>query len=127
MKSLAAGCAALVLIVGCSGQTASVSTEQAKTTDASTDSAQDVVEINLEVGKTTGETVSQVVAVGSNVRISILNQSEEEEYHLHGYDVSSGEVPAGETATIEFFADMTGSFELESHRSGDLLMTLIVE
>jgi hypothetical protein len=127
MKSLAAGCAALVLIVGCSGQTASVSTEQAKTTDVSTDSAQDVVEINLEVGKTTGETVSQVVAVGSNVRISILNQSEEEEYHLHGYDVSSGEVPAGETATIEFFADMTGSFELESHHSGDLLMTLIVE
>ena len=127
MKSLAAGCAALVLIVGWSSQTASVSTEQAKTTDASTDSAQDVVEINLEVGKTTGETVSQVVAVGSNVRISILNQSEEEEYHLHGYDVSSGEVPAGETATIEFFADMTGSFELESHHSGDLLMTLIVE
>ena len=127
MKSLAAGCAALVLIVGCSGQTASVSTEQAKTTDASTDSAQDVVEINLEVGKTTGETVSQVVAVGSNVRISILNQSEDEEYHLHGYDVSSGEVPAGETATIEFVADVTGSFELESHHSGDLLMTLIVE
>jgi hypothetical protein len=127
MKSLVAGCVALVLIVGCSGETASVSTEQPITTDAPTDSAQDVVEINLEVGTTTGETVSEVVAVGSNVRISIVNQSEDEEYHLHGYDVTSGEVPAGETATIEFVADVTGSFELESHHSGDLLMTLVVE
>ena len=127
MKSLVAGCVALVLIVGCSGETASVSTEQPITTDAPTDSAQNVVEINLEVGTTTGETVSEVVAVGSNVRISIVNQSEDEEYHLHGYDVTSGEVPAGETATMEFVADVTGSFELESHHSGDLLMTLVVE
>ena len=127
MKSLVAGCVALVLIVGCSGETVSVSTEQPITTDAPTDSAQDVVEINLEVGTTTGETVSEVVAVGSNVRISIVNQSEDEEYHLHGYDVTSGEVPAGETATMEFVADVTGSFELESHHSGDLLMTLVVE
>jgi hypothetical protein len=36
-------------------------------------------------------------------------------------------VPAGETATIEFVADVAGSFELESHHSGELLMTLVVE
>jgi hypothetical protein len=88
---------------------------------------QEVVQIDLEVGKTTGSTVLHTTTVGSTVRISITNPSDDDEYHLHGYDLSSGEVPAGETATIEFVADVAGSFELESHHSGELLMTLVVE
>ena len=89
--------------------------------------SQEVVQIDLEVGETTGSTVLHTTTVGSTVRISITNPSDDDEYHLHGYDLSSGEVPAGETATIEFVADVAGSFELESHHSGELLMTLVVE
>ena len=65
--------------------------------------------------------------MGSTVRLSITNPSEDDEEHLHGDDLTTGEVPTGETAIIEFVADVAGSFELESHHSGDLLMTLVVE
>lgn len=127
MKSLIAVCAALVLAAGCAGETTSVSTEQTTTSESTVGASQEVVQIDLEVGKTTGSTVLHTTTVGSTVRISITNPSDDDEYHLHGYDLSSGEVPAGETATIEFIADVAGSFELESHHSGELLMTLVVE
>ena len=83
--------------------------------------------IELTVGEDTGPNVVQTIAVGTSVQISITNEEDDDEYHLHGYDLGSGEVPAGETATIEFRADVPGSFELESHVSCEVLMTLVVE
>ena len=127
MKTLVAAMLALTLVTGCTSESTPVTTEQTATVDTSVAPQSVVVEIELVVGESTGDSVVQTVSVGATVRISIVNNDEDDDYHLHGYDVASGEVPAGETATIEVVADTTGSFELESHHSGNLLMTLVVE
>ena len=127
MKALVVASLALVLTAGCVGESTPNSTDQTVVTESSAEATSDVTEIELTVGESTGASVVHKVPVGSTVRISIVNKDEEDDYHLHGYDVASGEVPAGETATIELVANEVGSFELESHHSGDLLMTLVVE
>lgn len=127
MKALIVASLALVLTAGCAGESTPNSTDQTVVTESSAEATSDVTEIDLTVGESTGASVVHKVPVGSTVRISIVNKDEEDDYHLHGYDVASGEVPAGETATIELVANEVGSFELESHHSGDLLMTLVVE
>ena len=127
MKALIVASLALVVTAGCAGESTPNSTDQTVVTESSAEATSDVTEIDLTVGESTGASVVHKVPVGSTVRISIVNKDEEDDYHLHGYDVASGEVPAGETATIELVANEVGSFELESHHSGDLLMTLIVE
>lgn len=127
MKRFLAICAAPLVLIACGGESSPITTDATGATASTSGPTQHVVEITLVVGESTGSSVSHSVAVGSTVRISIVNESEDDEYHLHGYDISSGEVPAGETASLELVADKTGSFELESHHSGDLLMTLIVE
>ena len=48
-----------------------------------------------------------------------------EEIHVHGYDITK-EVPAGETVTVSFKADINGIFEIEFHNSGALLAQLKV-
>ena len=67
------------------------------------------------------------VPLGATVSIALTNPSAADEFHLHGYDLGDGQViPAGETATFTFVADRAGSFELESHETGDVLMILEV-
>lgn len=127
MKTIFTASLVLTLATGCVSESTPVATDQTATVDSSVEPQSDVVEIELVVGESTGDSVVQTVSVGTTVRISIVNNDEDDDYHLHGYDIASGEVPAGETATIEVLADRTGSFELESHHSGNLLMTLIVE
>ena len=41
----------------------------------------------------------------------------DDELHVHGYDIEE-ELPAGKQATIDFTADQTGVFEVETHESG---------
>ena len=127
MRARTALVAAAVLLSSCGGGDGSASLDSSSSAESSAVAISETIDITLEVGASTGAEVTHVVAGGSTVRISITNPSEGDEYHLHGYDLTTGEVPAGETATIEFVADVTGSFELESHHSGDLLMTLVVE
>ena len=43
------------------------------------------------------------------------------------HDLGGSEVPAGEEAIFEFVADETGTFEVESHVTGEVLMVLVVE
>lgn len=67
----------------------------------------------------------QRVEQGSTVRIEVTSEVADE-LHLHGYD-ETADVAAGETAVIEFTADLTGRFELETHDSGLTLLHLLVE
>ena len=127
MKTLAVLVATTFILAACGGGGDSASPDTSTNVASSTMAVDDTVDIVLEVGASTGQDVTHVVAVGSTVRITVTNPIEDDEFHLHGYDLSAGEVPAGETATIEFVADVSGSFELESHHSGELLMTLVVE
>lgn len=127
MKSPLAILTAIFLLVGCAGQATTVDVVQSSTSSVSIGTTEVPFHIELTVGEDTGPNVVQTIAVGTSVQISITNEEDDDEYHLHGYDLGSGEVPAGETATIEFRADVPGSFELESHVSGEVLMTLVVE
>jgi hypothetical protein len=61
---------------------------------------------------------------GETVRFRVTSD-EPEEIHVHGYDITK-QVPAGETVTVSFKADITGIFEIEFHNSGALLAQLKV-
>jgi hypothetical protein len=94
-------------------------------TDESTDSA--VAEFVVTVGENAGaDTVFSVVA-GTEVRLVLVNPDEDDEFHLHGYDLGGAMTPAGEEAIIQFTASDTGEFAVESHMTGDVLMVLVVE
>jgi hypothetical protein len=55
-----------------------------------------------------------------------VRSSEPEEIHVHCYDITR-EVPAGETITVSFKADITGICEIEFHNSGEPIAELRVE
>ena len=50
----------------------------------------------------------------------------DDEFHLHGYDMTTGKTKKGETSTITFVADKAGEFEVESHVSEQVYVTIVV-
>jgi hypothetical protein len=86
-----------------------------------------VTEFKVIVGENSGPDQLLTVTQGSTVRLFFVNPNADDEIHLHGYDLGGGELPAGEEAIFEFVADETGTFEVESHVTGELLMVLVVE
>lgn len=117
--------------VGCSSSNSTSDSggesEAAEETVAETATATDeVVEISVIIGQTSGSAVAYQATLGSKVRIKLLNPDADDEFHLHGYDLSAT-ATAGEETTIEFTADQLGSFDLESHVTGEWILTLVVE
>jgi len=101
--------------------------EAVEETVAETATATDeVVEISVIIGQTSGSAVAYQATLGSKVRIKLLNPDADDEFHLHGYDLSAT-ATAGQETTIEFTADQLGSFDLESHVTGEWILTLVVE
>jgi len=84
------------------------------------------VEIMVEVGVDSGPDRIEEVALGSLVRITVTNEDEDDEVHLHGYDLGGDVVEAGESTVFEFEASTAGEFEVESHVTGEVLMILVV-
>lgn len=85
------------------------------------------VTIAVTVGTDDATTLGQrteTVPRGAPVRLRLLAPGAEE-YHLHGYDVEQ-KAPAGQPVVISFTADQVGTFALESHRTEDVLLTLVV-
>jgi len=68
-----------------------------------------------------GEPQAASVMTGSPVKIRIVS-AEQGEFHLHGYDIEL----TGVEVNFDFVADQPGTFELEEHDTGDLLLTLEV-
>ncbi len=64
------------------------------------------------------------VTKGQTVRITVTGDTADEA-HLHGYDKEASLKP-GTPASIEFVADETGLFEMETHESGLQLFQLVV-
>ncbi|GAB2808579.1 hypothetical protein GCM10022221_02380 [Actinocorallia aurea] len=64
------------------------------------------------------------VAKGTAIRLTVTTDADDE-LHVHGYDKEL-ELKAGVPGTLEFTADVTGRFEVETHGSGLLLFTLQV-
>ena len=122
-KSLFAICL-LLGTVGCSSSTSDSGDENKSEATSATD---EVVEISVIIGQTSGSAVAYQATLGSTVRLKILNPDADDEFHLHGYDLESGVTPAGQEAIVEFTADKLGTFDLESHVTGEWILTLVVE
>ncbi len=132
-KSLFAICLSLGTF-GCSSSTSdfgdeteSEATSELTSDETSATATDEVVEISVIIGQTSGSAVAYQATLGSTVRIKILNPDADDEFHLHGYDLESGVTPAGQEAIIEFTADKLGTFDLESHVTGEWILTLVVE
>jgi hypothetical protein len=83
--------------------------------------------IEVTVGVDSGEDRIERVALGSEVTIRIVNPGADDEFHLHDYDLGDGKlVPAGQLASFTFIVDRAGSFELESHETGEVYLILEV-
>jgi hypothetical protein len=84
-------------------------------------------DISVVVGVDSSPTRVAKVPVGTEVTLTIANPSAADEFHVHGYDLGDGrEVPAGTTATFTFLVDKLGTYELESHATGDVLLLISV-
>ena len=85
------------------------------------------VEISVTVGTDSAKDRVEEVALGSEVNITLTNPAADDEFHLHGYDLSAGKTPKGEAAVITFTADTAGEFEIESHITEEVLVTISVK
>ena len=127
MKKLLIGMSVTVaLLAGCSSSSSTDTTVALETTDTAAVTTS-VVEINLIVGENTGADMMQTVPVGSSVRITVVNPNGADEIHVHGYDISTGEMAQGQEAVIEFVASNAGTFDIESHVSEEVVFVLTVE
>jgi len=110
-----------MIVAGCTtSQTAATTTTLATTTTV----APEPLEIEVIVGENSGDERIEVVALGDEVRITLVNPTKADEYHLHGYDIATKKMEPGAPATLTFTANVAGSFELESHITNDVLVVL---
>ena len=133
-KNIIGVVAALFIVVSCSSSDeVEVSSDDTVVVDDSVETVTDesgddeVVEFAITVGKDSGRESTLTVQAGTEVRLVLTNPNEDDEFHLHGYDLGGAMTPAGEAAIIQFTASEVGEFEVESHMTGDVLMVLIVE
>ncbi len=130
MKRLIPFFAVPVLLVGCGSNDSVDTVSEDVVVDDSLESVgemPEVTEFKVVVGENSGPDQTLTVAQGSTVRLFFVNPNEDDEIHLHGYDLGGSELPAGEEAIFEFVADEAGTFEVESHVTGEVLMVLVVE
>jgi ABC-type Fe3+-hydroxamate transport system substrate-binding protein len=85
--------------------------------------------INVIVGTDDYETLAGErvvkIALGSAVTITLTDPNEDQDYHLHVYDVGA-EAKKGEPGVISLVVDQAGQFDVESHTTGQLLLVLVV-
>lgn len=83
------------------------------------------VQIDVVVGVDSGPDRIELVRVGADVTLNITNRDAADEYHIHGIELERA-VDAGVMATFNFVADTAGTYEVESHRTENLLVVIVV-
>lgn len=86
----------------------------------------DTVRISVTVGVDSGPDRIEEVAVGDAIELTMVNPDEDDEFHVHGFDLGGDETPAGEEKVFAFTATEVGDFEVESHVTGDVLVVIRV-
>lgn len=119
MKKFALSAVAVIALSACGGSSTSVTTVAPDTTSIA--STADTEKFTLTVGENSGETNIISFTKGSNVELTIVNPEADDEIHLHGYDLTTGELAKGNKSVISFVADEAGDFEIESHVSETVL------
>lgn len=84
-------------------------------------------EISVTVGTDSAADRVEEVSLGSQVKITLTNPNADDEFHLHEYDLSTGDTPKGESAVISFTADKAGLFDLESHVTDEVLVIISIK
>jgi hypothetical protein len=84
-------------------------------------------EISVTVGTDSSADRIEEVPLGSQVNITLTNPNADDEFHLHEYDLSTGDTPKGEFAVISFTADKAGLFDLESHVTDEVLVIISIK
>lgn len=92
--------------------------------DAAAQPPNRTVQLSYSGGQAGGDTGRAEVPLGSTVSL-VVRSDIADEVHVHGYDRYL-DVPAGETATLTFVADVPGVFDVELHDEGVLLTQLQV-
>ncbi len=87
------------------------------------------ISINVIVGTDDYDTLAGErvvkVALGSAVTITLTDTNDDQDYHLHGYDVGA-EAKKGEPGVISLVVDQAGQYDVESHTTGKTLLVLVV-
>ncbi|WP_020577253.1 cupredoxin domain-containing protein [Actinopolymorpha alba] len=83
-----------------------------------------VLDITIANGKVSPNAEQVKVKAGTTVRIQASGDAADE-IHVHGYDKALAIKP-GAASSLEFVADQTGRFEIETHETGALVYQLIV-
>jgi hypothetical protein len=96
-------------------------------TDPSNSKMAAPTEISVIVGTDSSPDRVEEVTLGANVQVTLSNPNSDDEFHLHGYDLSPGETKMGEASIISFTADKAGDFEIESHITEDVLVIIRVK
>ena len=93
---------------------------------ASSPPAARVVEVSVRISGGTVEPPPSSVEVeeGATVRLRVTSDTADE-LHVHGYDEEEALAP-GRESVLEFVADRSGAFEVETHESGRTLLRLLV-
>jgi hypothetical protein len=81
-------------------------------------------EITIRAGKVSPPSGWLEVAKGQAVSITVTSDVADE-LHVHGYDLKA-ELRPGEPVTVRFTADLTGVFQVETHRSKLVLTQVAV-
>jgi len=130
--------AATLLLAGCGGDepgatpssssappstTASSSAPPSPSPSASTFEGT-VIEVAVRDGKVRPPLRRVEVPEGGAVRL-LVTSDVPDELHVHGFDIEQ-ELPAGEQVTLDFTADQTGLFDVETHESHLALVQLEV-
>lgn len=96
-------------------------------TDPSNSKMAASTEISVIVGTDSSSDRVEKVTLGANVQVTLSNPNADDEFHLHGYDLSPGETKMGEASIISFTADKAGDFEIESHITEDVIVVVRVK
>lgn len=81
------------------------------------------VQIDVVVGVDSGEDRIELVTVGSEITLNITNPNADDEFHVHGVEIEQT-AKAGQMVTLNFTIDTAGTFEVESHITEDVLVTI---
>ena len=82
--------------------------------------------ITVTVGSDSGPERIERVQLGQEVELRITNPDDDDEFHVHGYDLGGDVTPAGEEKVFAFTATEAGDFEVESHLTDDVLVVIRV-
>jgi len=94
------------------------------TADPSGEQADVTINVTVANGKVDPSGSSIKVKAGQTVLITAISDADEE-LHIHGYDKEL-ELSPGKPASVKFTANMKGTFEVETHKSGKLVAKLVV-